>query len=227
MEVLDLPQTVDTGAMHALLGAYHGDPFAVLGMHLEGNRLVVRAIRPDARALEVVRLKDGKKFPAKRLHEHGFFEAILPAGEQERFTYELEATAHDGHQWRFRDPYSFGQILGPMDMHLFSEGNHYEIYRKLGAHLREMEGVRGCSFAVWAPNAQRVSVIADFNGWDGRYHPMRKLLGSGVWEIFIPDVARGGALQIRDQGLPRRPAAQERSVRLLRPARPADGLDGI
>jgi 1,4-alpha-glucan branching enzyme len=191
MEVLDLPQTVDTGAMNAILGAYHGDPFAVLGMHLAGKHLAVRAIRPDARALTVVRLKDGKKFPAKRLHEAGFFEAILPAAEVERFDYEFEAVSHDGHPWTFRDPYSFGQILGPMDIHLFSEGNHYEIYKKLGAHPVEMEGVRGCSFAVWAPNAQRVSVIGDFNTWDGRYHPMRKLLGSGMWEIFIPHVAEG------------------------------------
>ena len=122
MEVLDLPQTVDPGAMHALLGAYHGDPFSVLGMHLEGNRLVVRAIRPDARALTVIRLKDGKIFPAKRLHESGFFEAILPAGEEERFEYELEGTAFDGHQWRFRDPYSFGQILGPMDLYPLLRG---------------------------------------------------------------------------------------------------------
>jgi len=191
MEVLDLPQTVDPGAMHALLGAYHGDPFAVLGMQAAGGRLVVRAIRPDARDLTVVRMLDGKKFPAKRLHEHGFFEAILPADVEQRFRYELEATAHDGHVWRFRDPYSFGQILGAIDLHLFAEGNHYEVYKKLGAHLMEIDGVRGCSFAVWAPNAQRVSVIADFNGWDGRYHPMRKLLGGGVWEIFIPDAGEG------------------------------------
>ena len=191
MEVLDLPQTVNTGAMHALLGAYHGDPFAVLGMHLAEDRLVVRSIRPDARAIAIVRLDDGHKFPARRLHEHGFFEAILPPEVDERFAYELEATAHDGTQWTFRDPYSFGQILGAMDLHLFAEGNHYEIYKKLGAHPVELGGVRGCSFAVWAPNAQRVSVIADFNGWDGRYHPMRKLLGSGVWEIFIPDAREG------------------------------------
>ena len=191
MEVLDLPQTADTGAINALLGAYHGDPFAVLGMHLAGDRLAVRVLRPDAKAMDVVRLRDGKKFPAKRLHEHGFFEAILPGSEVERFVYELEATAHDGHVWRYRDPYSFGQILGAMDLHLFSEGNHYEIYKKLGAHVVEKEGVWGTSFAVWAPNAQRVSVIGDFNTWDGRYHPMRKLLGSGVWEIFIPEVNEG------------------------------------
>ena len=191
MEVLDLPQTVDTGAMNALLGAYHGDPFAVLGMHAAGNRLAVRILRPDARAITVLRVADGKKFPAKRLHEAGFFEAILPAGELEPFDYELEAVSHDGHPWTFHDPYSFGQILGPMDLHLFAEGNHYEVYKKLGAHTVEINGVKGCSFAVWAPNAQRVSVIGDFNGWDGRVHPMRKLLGSGIWEIFIPLVAEG------------------------------------
>jgi 1,4-alpha-glucan branching enzyme len=191
MEVLDVTQTVDTGAMNALLGAYHGDPFAVLGMHQAGDRLAVRVIRPDAKTITVVRLADGKEFPAMRLHDAGFFEAILPEGETERFAYELAAVAHDGHTWNFRDPYSFGQVLGPMDLHLFAEGNHYEIYKKLGAHVTTMDGVRGCSFAVWAPNAQRISVIGDFNGWDGRLHPMRKQMGAGVWEIFIPDVAEG------------------------------------
>ena len=200
MEVLDLPQTVNTGAMNALLGAYHGDPFAVLGMHAAEGRLVVRAIRPDARAMTVVRLEDGRKFPAKRLHEHGFFEVILPSDIEQRFAYELEATAHNGNQWKFRDPYSFGQILGPMDLHLFAEGNHYEIYKKMGAHPVEIGGVSGCSFAVWAPNAQRVSVIADFNGWDGRYHPMRKLLGSGVWEIFVPDAREGAHYKFEIKG---------------------------
>ncbi len=106
--------------MNALLGAYHGDPFAVLGMHQAGNRLAVRVIRPDARAMTVSRLKDGKKFPAKRLHEAGFFEAILPAEEQEHFDYETRGEIARRPLWKFRDPYSFGQILGPMDLHLFS-----------------------------------------------------------------------------------------------------------
>lgn len=190
MEVLDLSQTIDPGATHAILGAYHGDPFAVLGMHQAGDRLVVRVFRPDARELSVRRRSDGKEFPAKRLHDAGFFEAILPQGT-ERFAYELKMRTADGHEWTQRDPYSFGQILGPIDLHLFAEGNHYEIYRKLGAHLVEVDGARGTTFAVWAPNAQRVSVVGDWNGWDGRVHPMRKLLGSGVWEIFLPDVGEG------------------------------------
>ena len=88
------------------------------------------------------------------------------------------------------DPYSFGPILGPLDIHLFSEGNHHRIYEKLGAHLTDLGGVKGCAFAVWAPNAQRVSIVGDFNGWDGRVNPMRKLSG-GVWEIFLPGVDEG------------------------------------
>ncbi len=190
MEVLDTPQTLDRGHIDALLGAHHGDPFAALGMHEAGGKLTVRVFRPDARAVSVARLSDGKKFEAKRLHEHGVFEAILPE-RTERFDYELQFTAHDGHQWTDRDPYSFGTILGEMDLYLFSEGNHYDIYDKLGAHLTEINGVRGCTFAVWAPNAQRVSVIGDFNGWDGRIHSMRKHPATGIWEIFVPNVSEG------------------------------------
>ncbi len=78
-----------------------------------------------------------------------------------------------------------------MDLHLFTEGNHHRLYDRLGAHVCETEGVRGCSFAVWAPNARRVSVVGDFNGWDGRVYPMRKLISGGVWEIFLPGVGEG------------------------------------
>ncbi len=199
MEVLDTPQTIDRGHIDALLGAHHGDPFSVLGMHQAGDRLAVRVFRPDARDVSVRRVKDGQEFAAKRLHEHGFFEAIFPENT-ERFDYELQFTAHTGHKWTDRDPYSFGQILGPVDMHLFAEGNHYDIYDKLGAHLIELNGVKGCTFAVWAPNAQRVSVIGDFNGWDGRIHPMRKLLGSGIWEIFLPGVGEGAHYKFEMKG---------------------------
>jgi 1,4-alpha-glucan branching enzyme len=183
--------TCHPGSIDSLLGAGHGDPFSLLGMHHAGDRLVVRVFRPDAREVVVADVHNPeRRFPAERVHDGGFFEAVLPENT-ERFEYELRFTAHNGHEWTDRDPYSFGQILGPIDTHLFAEGNHYEIHRKLGAHLTEQNGCRGTVFAVWAPNAQRVSVIGDFNGWDGRVHPMRKLLGSGIWEIFIPQVAEG------------------------------------
>lgn len=185
------PPTIHPGNIDSLLGAHHGDPFAVLGMHQVADRLAVRIFRPDASEVTVVDIaRPERQFPAERVHHDGFFEAILPE-DSARFTYELLFRGHNGNEWRQRDPYSFGQILGAVDLHLFAEGNHHDIYRKLGAQLAEIDGVKGTTFAVWAPNAQRVSVVGDFNQWDGRIHPMRKLLGSGVWEIFLPGVAEG------------------------------------
>jgi 1,4-alpha-glucan branching enzyme len=183
--------TIDSGALDAILGASHGDPFAVLGMHQVGEHLVVRIFRPEARAVAVQSLDNpGAIFPALRVHEAGFFEAVLE-GAQERFRYTLCCTGHDGQEWTERDPFSFGVLLGALDLHLFAEGQHWQLYEKLGAHLTEVDGARGTAFHVWAPNAQRVSVVGDFNGWDGRRHPMRKLLGCGVWELFIPGVSEG------------------------------------
>jgi 1,4-alpha-glucan branching enzyme len=103
----------------------------------------------------------------------------------------VKVIAFDGSEQLLRDPYSYGPIMGEVDLHLFAEGNHKKLYEKFGAHLREIGGERGVYFAVWAPNAGRVSVVGDFNFWDGRVHPMRKLVGSGVWEIFIPGVKEG------------------------------------
>jgi 1,4-alpha-glucan branching enzyme len=185
-----LPE-IHPDAVQSLAEARHGDPFSILGMHEAGNRLVVRVFRPDVRSVTIRHAHDGSRtWEAERIHDAGFFQAAMD-GETERFPYELEYTAHDGSQWVQRDVYSFPPILGSLDLHLFAEGNHYELHRKLGAHLTELEGVRGVTFAVWAPNAHRVSVVGDFNCWDGRIHPMRKLLGSGVWEIFIPDLVEG------------------------------------
>jgi 1,4-alpha-glucan branching enzyme len=106
--------------------------------------------------------------------------------------YRILLTGWDDSTAIVHDPYAYGPIMGEIDLHLFSEGNHLQIYEKFGAHLRTVRGVEGVYFAVWAPNAQRVSVVGDFNGWDGRTNPMRRLLGSGVWELFLPDVGAGG-----------------------------------
>jgi 1,4-alpha-glucan branching enzyme len=183
--------TIDQGAIDAIVGAYHGDPFGVLGMHQAGEQLVVRVFRPDVRSVSVVRTDaPGDEWPAIQVHPDGFFEALLD-GVDERFRYSLKFTSHNGDQWTQRDPYSFGSILGPLDLHLFGEGQHWELWKKFGAHVSEIDGVRGTTFHVWAPNAPRVSVVGDFNQWDGRAHPMRKLLGSGVWEIFMPGVVEG------------------------------------
>ena len=191
MKIIDSTPTIDDGAIHAILDASHGDPFGVLGMHQAGEKLVVRVFRPDARAVTVRDTgPSGASYPALQVHPDGFFEAVLE-GADERFPYTLDFTAHDGQQWTEHDPYSIGVLLGEVDLHLFSEGQHWQLYEKLGAHLREVDGVAGTSFHVWAPNAQRVSVVGEFNGWDGRRNPMRKLLGCGVWEIFMPGVEEG------------------------------------
>ncbi|HEV2095994.1 MAG TPA: 1,4-alpha-glucan branching protein GlgB, partial [Chthoniobacterales bacterium] len=105
--------------------------------------------------------------------------------------YRLRVTPWNGPAQIVHDPYRYGTFLGDVDLHLFAEGNHFQLYEKFGAHLRDVGGVEGVYFAVWAPNAQRVSVVGDWNGWDGRVHPMRKLLGSGSWELFVPGVNAG------------------------------------
>ena len=174
--------------IHRLLHAEHDDPFGVLGLHQIDQSWVVRSLRPDAKELAIVdRHNPHRRFPAVRVAEEGLFEAPLD-GVTESLDYLLEVTTWSGETFQVSDPYSYGPILGELDMHLYCAGNHYEIYEKLGAHLTQINGHPGVSFAVWAPNAQRVSVVSDFNGWDGRAHPMRKRIEAGIWEIFIPGV---------------------------------------
>ncbi len=182
----------DSAELDSLLHATHGDPFAFLGPHRVHENWVVRVFAPYAHEIAVV---DAQKSAtvlaaADRVDDRGFYEAILPDAP-ERPDYHLRFTDANGHEITMADPYSFGPILGELDLHLFAEGNHHRLYERLGAHLKEVGGVRGCTFAVWAPNARRVSVVGDFNRWDGRVYPMRKLLGSGVWEIFLPGVEEG------------------------------------
>src|SRR3984893_2751672 len=180
--------TIAPHDIHRLLRAEHDDPFGVLGLHQADGLWVVRAFRLDAKELEVVdRNNPERHFAAAKVADEGLFEAQL-SGVTEAFDYLLKVTTWSGETIQFSDPYSYGPILGELDMHLFKEGNHYEIFEKFGAHLTEINGHPGCHFAVWAPNAQRVSVVGDFNGWDGRAHPMRKRMEAGVWEIFIPGV---------------------------------------
>ena len=152
----------------------------------------VRVFAPFARELAVVAAANPDKVLAEteKVHPSGFYEAVL-SDAAERPDYRLRITDADGYETVQADPYSFGPLLGELDLHLFTEGNHHRLYDKLGAHLREIGGVKGCTFAVWAPNARRVSVVGDFNHWDGRVNPMRKLIAGGVWEIFLPGVDEG------------------------------------
>jgi len=175
-----------------ILRAEHADPFHVLGAHpvrLKGKPAVaIRAFVPDAAELWV--LRETGTFPLERIHAGGLFEAVFP-GESQVFPYRLRARNAEGQEWEFDDPYRFPPVLSDFDLHLLSEGTHFEAYEKLGAHLREIEGVRGVVFAVWAPNARRVSVVGNFNHWDGRRHPMRVRGASGIWELFLPGLGEG------------------------------------
>ncbi len=180
--------------LRSLVEANQRAPHQLLGMHVlgDGSGLVVRAFVPGAAKIEVqpVHEKERPAFALKRIHEAGVFEGITK-GANQVYAYDLVISDHQKHSWRTRDPYSFLPTLGESDLFLFGKGDERRIYEKLGAQLRKIDGVDGTSFAVWAPNAQRVSVVGDFNDWDGRRHMMRSLGASGVWEIFIPNVGEG------------------------------------
>jgi 1,4-alpha-glucan branching enzyme len=176
-------------AFEALAAARHADPFSVLGPHLDGGRLVIRAIFPAAESVAVVRPGQPSVEMTKR-HPAGIYEAVLE-DESEVVPYRLQVASPGGRVAEVEDPYRFGRILSDFDMYLFGEGKHTRIYDKLGAHPLDVAGTRGVHFAVWAPNAVRVSVVGDFNAWDGRVHPMRSLGPSGVWEIFVPAAGLG------------------------------------
>jgi len=175
--------------IEAIVGGYHGDPFRILGPHASTRRRTpaweIRAFQPQA--AEAFVLVDGGAVEMKRVHPQGFFVATL---EGEPRPYRLRLKLVNGETVEREDPYRFPLLLSDFDLHLHAEGTLYQAYDTLGAHLVEVEGVRGVRFAVWAPNAEVVSVIGDFNGWDPRLHPMR-LRSGGVWEIFIPELEQG------------------------------------
>ena len=178
-----------------IVNGEHSDPHTVLGMHEmeeDGRKaVVVRAFLPDAAGITVIDYANKrKKYPMERLHADGFFEVTI-ADREEWFRYQLEYTDADGNTWRSYDPYSFSPTLSEFDRHLFGAGTHYEIYEKMGGRLMTHEGARGAAFSVWAPNAKAISVIGDFNNWDARRSPMRRLGESGIWELFLPAAAEG------------------------------------
>ena len=178
-----------------IVNGEHSDPHTVLGMHEmeeDGRKaVVVRAFLPHAAGITVIDYANKrKKYPMERLHADGFFEVTI-ADREEWFRYQLEYTDADGNTWRSYDPYSFSPTLSEFDRHLFGAGTHYEIYEKMGGRLMTHEGARGAAFSVWTPNAKAVSVIGDFNNWDARRSPMRRLGESGIWELFLPAAAEG------------------------------------
>lgn len=190
--------TVSKDAIASIIRTDHNDPFQILGAHeieVKGKKSVaVRAFLPDAEKAEVIDIANGERFAMTKLDDAGFFEAVITE-RKSVFAYRLNSLYPNGASNEFYDSYAFLPTIGETDQYLFNEGNHHELYEKMGAHLRFMDyydqKLGGISFAVWAPNAKRVSVIGDFNGWDGRRHVMRSLGSSGVHEIFIPGLQIG------------------------------------
>jgi 1,4-alpha-glucan branching enzyme len=159
-------------------------------MHEDEGQVVVRCLQPGAIAVKVIDKATGEAVAdLPKLRPEGFFSG--PVGRSQRFPYLLKVDFDLGYVEMREDPYRFPPVLGDLDLHLLGEGTHLHLYRRLGAHVMSMDGVPGVAFAAWAPNAQRVSVIGDFNHWDGRVNPMRLRHGVGVWEIFLPNVAPG------------------------------------
>jgi 1,4-alpha-glucan branching enzyme len=181
--------TVETD-IQAIVKRDLANPHRLLGAHAENGGVVVRAFRPAA--AKVVALPEGAK-PVELAQRHpaGLFEGTLK-GATLPLRYELEVQYGPGETYTLHDPYAFLPTLGEIDLYLAGEGRHEDLYEKLGAHLRELDGIAGVAFAVWAPSARSVSVVGDFNSWDGRLHPMRSLGSSGIWELFVPGVPEGG-----------------------------------
>lgn len=175
----------------ALADGRHGDPFAALGMHNVDGKLVVRTVHPEAEAVDVLDAKTGRKLASLTRQDHtdGLFIGVIPR-RKNRFAYVLRLSQSD-QVWEQHDPFAFGPVIGEMDEYLLAEGSHGAVWKALGAHVLEHEGVSGTHFAVWAPNATRASIVGDFNGWDGRRTPMRRRGSTGIFEIFIPGLGDG------------------------------------
>ncbi|TIP88401.1 MAG: 1,4-alpha-glucan branching protein GlgB [Mesorhizobium sp.] len=176
------------GDVAAIVAGTHGDPFAVLGVHEVDKGFVARCFVPHAEFVTAYTLTGKNAGELSRRDEAGFFEGSLSLRKRQPLRYHARNAGGD---WWLTDPYSFGPVLGPLDDYYIAEGSHLRLFDKLGAHLIDHEGASGVHFAVWAPNARRVSVVGDFNEWDGRRHTMRVRRDTGIWELFIPDIGAG------------------------------------
>ena len=199
---------LDPHEIRAVVEGEHSDPFAVLGPHRvqtpDGAAMAVRAILPGAAAVRVL-LADAPPALMERLHPVGFFETVL-SDRRDPFAYRLEVT-RNGHITEIDDPYRFPSLLSDFDRHLLAEGTHHRAHEKLGAHPATLDGVTGVAFAVWAPSARRVSVVGDFNDWDGRSHPMRLHPANGIWEIFVPGLGEAERYKFEIRGRSAEPLA--------------------
>ncbi|MDX2427256.1 MAG: 1,4-alpha-glucan branching protein GlgB [Xanthomonadales bacterium] len=179
---------LNKSTLNALAGGRHGNPFSLYGLHREGGKRIVRTIQPQADTVAL--LLDGVEdpVPMQRVQPDGIFEVEMPPRKRH---YRFRITQANGNSWEVEDAYRFPSMLGDLDLYLMGQGSHRDIFRKLGAHPARSMGVSGTFFAIWAPNASRVSVVGEFNNWDGRCHVMRLHPGNGLWEIFVPGVGQG------------------------------------
>lgn len=173
-----------------LIEGHSKNPHAILGMHSTGNEMIIRAFNPNSKSIIIKDIHTAETYQMEFLDSRGLFECYIPE-RQQPFAYELIHTTYEDHIYSVIDPYAFWPTISDYDLFLFNQGNHHRIYEKLGCHLCEVNGFSGASFAVWAPSAQRVSVVGSFNCWDGRIHSMRMIGSSGVWELFIPGLNKG------------------------------------
>ena len=176
------------GDIAAIVAGRHGDPFSILGVQKAGSGFVARCFIPHAETVSAFTLAGKEIGTLAQRHDAGFFEGRLSIRKRQPIRYRAR---NGGGEWWVGDAYSFGPVLGPMDDYYIGEGSHLRLFDKLGAHPMEHEGAGGVHFAVWAPNAARVSVVGDFNDWDGRRHAMRRRVDTGIWEIFVPGIGAG------------------------------------
>src|SRR5581483_1437251 len=183
---------VSLGEIERIVAGHHHDPHSVLGAHPGPDGVVIRALRPLATSVTAV-LDDGRRVPLPHLHQ-GVFTATLPEEKVPGYRLAVTYPGSDA-ELVIDDPYRFLPTLGEFDLHLIGEGRHEELWRVLGAHVREVgpadDAAIGTAFAVWAPDARGIRVAGDFNGWDAAAYPMRSRGGAGVWELFVPGVTEG------------------------------------
>ncbi len=218
----DLLAGIESGSVQALMEGRHGDPFSILGQHPSGGGSIVRVFMPGARSVEVLtRGADGEADRLHLVHGDGLFAGRV--GHQD--PYRVRVHWPDAVQ-ELEDPYSFGLLLGDLDLHLIGQGTHYELGSVLGAQPMTIDGVAGVRFAVWAPNARRVSVVGDFNSWDGRRNPMRLRREAGVWELFIPHLGPGERYKYEVVG-PHGQLLPQKADPIARAAEPAPGSASV
>lgn len=178
---------INQDELNVLIDSNHKNPHNILGIHKYKNKYYVNAFLPDSKEVYLVNKKNSKRLKMNKIHEAGFYTITF----SKIIDYKFYIINNEGYEWGLEDPYRFSSQIGEVDLYLFGKGTHYEIYNILGSHIQVIDGISGVEFAVWAPNAIRVSVVGDFNHWDGRVHQMRELGNSGIYEIFIPSLVTG------------------------------------